>query len=279
MRVKYFLEFSLLPILWITLFCITPSLAGVLKIQTQTTVQNTENQLKITVTLTNGGTDTAYNLQVHLKLLGETFDSALKPHLDPGGSSAFVFNKNAEKAKVGRYPLTVRVDFHDANQYPFSALSGMTFSVGPNVNPELAVLGQDVTIGKKGKLSLDIKNIGTDPKKILATLTLPRELSTPTPQISFHMDPRSEKQLDFEIRNFSALPGADYPVFCYFEYDHENNHHTAVCMAVIKIIEQQNLFRRYRWLWMGFAALLIIIIFILTIKNRGKKPGGTFQDK
>jgi cytochrome oxidase assembly protein ShyY1 len=87
------------------------------------------------------------------------------------------------------------------------------------------------------------------------------------------MDPRSEKRLDFEINNFSALPGADYPVFCYFQYDQASIHHTAVRMAVIKIIEQQNFFRRYRWLWMAIAALLIIALFILTIKNRDKNQG------
>ena len=71
----------------------------------------------------------------------------------------------------------------------------------------------------------------------------------------------------------SALPGADYPVFCYFEYDLEDVHHTAVSTAIIKIIEPENLFRRYRWLWMGVAAVLIIAFLGLAIKNR-RKPSG-----
>ena len=270
MKKRYF-RFGLLLTIWFTLFSVTPSFAGILKIQTQTTIQTTDNRLNITVALANEGTDTAYNLQVHLNLFGTMLDSALKPQLDPGGSGTFVFEKSVEGVRTGRYPLTVSVDFHDGNQYPFSALSGMTFSVGPNVNPDLAVLGKDVAMDKMGKLSLDIKNIGANPKKILATLILPRELSTPVPQQNFQMAPRSEKNLDFEIRNFSALPGADYPVFCYFEYDLANIHHTAVGTAVIKIIAPENLFRRYRWLWIGFAAILILALFALVVKNRGKK--------
>ncbi len=269
MKKRYF-RFGLLVAIWFTLFSVTPSFAGILKIQTQTTIETTDKRLKITVALANEGTDTAYNLQVHLNLFGTILDSALKPQLDPGGSGTFVFEKSTEGIKTGRYPLTVSVDFHDGNQYPFSALSGMTFSVGPNVNPDLAVLGKDVAINKKGKLSLDIKNIGANPKKILTTLVLPRELSTPVPQLNFQMAPRSGKTLDFEIRNFSALPGADYPVFCYFEYDLENIHHTAVATSVIKIIAPENLFRRYRWLWMVLAALLIIALFALVVKNRWK---------
>jgi len=248
-----------------------PSIAGVLKIQTQTTVQTTQNQMKITVALTNGGTATAHNLQVHLKLLGERLDSKIHPQLEPGGSGTFGFEKKIEGIKPGRYPLTVFVDFRDSNQYPFSALSGMTFSVGPNVNPDLAIIGKDITMDQEEELPFDIKNMGASEKGILATLILPRELSTPTPEIRFRMGARSQKNLNFDVRNFSALPGADYPVFCYFEYDLENIHHTAVCTAVIKTIQPENLFRRYHWVWMGVAAILIIAFLGLIIKNRGRK--------
>lgn len=263
------------PILWVifsmVFFCATPSLAAVLKIKTETTVQTTGDQLHIAVTLTNEGNAVAYNLQVHLELMGETLDSKLKPQLNPAASGTFVFKKRVEGQKEGRYPLTVAVDFHDANQYPFSALSGMTFSMGPDVNSDLAVIGKDIAMDKTGKLSLNIKNIGADEKKILASLVLPKELSTPTPQMSFLLGPRSQKDLDFEIRNFSALPGADYPVFCYLEYDLENIHHTAVCTAVIKIIEKDNLFRQYRWLWMVLTGVLILVLLALMVKNRMKK--------
>jgi len=273
MNEKCCFQWVLLMVFSMGLFFASPSFAGVLKIQTRTTVETTESQAKVTVSLANEGTAAAHNLQVHLKLLGETLDSKVSPELHPGGSSTFVFEKKTEGVKTGRYPLTVFVDFHDSNQYPFSALSGMTFSVGPNVNPDLAVLGKNITMDKKEALSLNIKNIGANEKHILATLILPRELSTSTPEINFRMGPRSRKDLNFEIRNFSALPGADYPVFCYFEYDLENIHHTAVCTAIIKIIEPENLFRQYRWLWTGLAGILIAALLMLIIKSRRKTRG------
>jgi len=273
MKKKHYFHSIILVIFFVSLFCATTSFAGVLKIKTQTTVQTTGDQLHITVTLTNEGSAIAYNLQVHLELMGETLDSKLKPQLNPAGSGTFVFEKRAEEIKSGRYPLTVAVDFHDANQYPFSALSGMTFSIGPDVNSDLAVIGKNIAMDNGGELSLNIKNMGAGEKKILTSLVLPKELSTPTPQISFLLGPRSRKDLDFEILNFSALPGADYPVFCYFEYDLENIHHTAVCTAVIKIIEKENLFRQYRWLWMGFAGALILVLLTLIIKSRIKTKG------
>jgi len=271
MNRKHHLKYALL-ILFTLLFS-TPSFAGLLKIQTQTTVETLENRLKISVRLSNEGTAIAQNLQVHLKILGETLDSKINPQLDPGRQSTFLFEKNTEGVETGRYPLTVLVDFHDSNQYPFSALSGMTFSVGSNVNPDLAVLGKNITMDKKGELSFDIKNMGGNEKRILATLTLPKELSTPTPRIDFQMGPRSQKDLHFEVHNFSALPGAGYPVFCFFEYDLKGVHHTAICQAVVKIIAKENLFRQYRWVWVGLAAALVIGFLALVIRNRGRRPG------
>ncbi len=51
----------------------------------------------------------------------------------------FLFEMPLSGTPEGRFPLTVLVDFHDANQYPFSALSGMSFFVGDDVSPNLIV--------------------------------------------------------------------------------------------------------------------------------------------
>ena len=112
MNGRHHLQYALLILL--TLLFSTPSLAGVLKIQTQTTVEKLENRLTITVRLTNEGTAIAHNLQVHLKILGETLDSKITPQLDVGGTTTFLFEKDTENVETGRYPLTVFVDFHDS---------------------------------------------------------------------------------------------------------------------------------------------------------------------
>ncbi|EFK06912.1 conserved hypothetical protein, partial [delta proteobacterium NaphS2] len=264
---------SMLAAFCFSILLAAPALAGVIKIQTRTTVEPSENHVRITVKLTNEGTAAAYSLQVHLELMEETLDSRVQPQLDPTKSDVFFFEKNTQGVKAGRYPLTVFVDFHDANQYPFSALSGMTFSVGANLNPDLAVISKNITIDKQGELFLDIKNLGVSEKHLLASLALPRELSTPTPQIDFQMGPRSQKNLSFEIRNFSALPGANYPVFCYLEYDLKNVHHTALCQAVVKIIASENLFRRYRSVWIGLAGIFIAAFLFFVFRNRRKTSG------
>ncbi len=252
----------------------TPATAGILKIETETTVEVSADRLRTSVTFTNRGTAPAYNLQVHLDALGRQEVSPVMAHLDPGQSERAFFERKIRGVRKGRYPMTVCVDFHDANQYPFSALSGMTFHIGEAVNPNLAALTRDMTLDKSGTLRFDVKNLGFKPEKIIATLALPKEFSSSQPRSTFKMDQRSEKTVDFDIRNFSALPGASYPVFCYFEYDSEDMHHTALARSLVTVAKDENLFRRFRWVWMTLAAILAALLVVVIIKEHRKKLRG-----
>ena len=247
------------------------ALAGILKIETQTTVEVAGDLLKVTVNVTNNGTAPAHNVQVHLYILGQHQDSPIKPVLDSGQSETVLFEKTISGKKKGRYPLTVYVDFHDSNQYPFSALSGMTFYVDEDVNPNLIALAEDITMEKNGEMFIDIKNLGARSKKVLVSLILPKELSVQRQTINLELGPRSEKRLDFRLTNFSALPGANYPIFCYIEYDLENTHYTAIARAAVNIAKDENLFRRFRWLWITLTTILSAMLVVIIIKGLKKK--------
>ena len=259
---------------WIFLSSAPITAADILKIETETTVEVSGDRIRATVAFANRGTAPAYNLQVHLNALGLTDASPVVAHLDPGRSERAFFERESKGVGKGRYPITVRVDFHDANQYPFSAMSGMTFHIGEAVNPDVAALTRDMTLDKSGRLRFDVKNLGLKPEKIIATLVIPKEFSAPEPKTAFEIDQRSEKTVGFEIRNFSALPRAAYPVFCYFEYDSEGIHHTALARSLITVAEDQNLFRRFRWAWITLAAVLAALLIFVLIKERRKKSRG-----
>jgi hypothetical protein len=263
----------LLVFLWI-FSAAAPATADILKIETETTVEVSADRVRASVAFSNRGTAPAYNLQVHLTALGRQEASPVVAHLNPGQSERARFERETRGVGKGQYPMTVRVDFHDANQYPFSALSGMTFHIGEAVNPNLAALTRDMTLDKSGMLRFDVKNLGMNSEKITATLVLPKEFSSPQPTKTFEIDQRSEKTVDFDIRNFSALPGATYPVFSYFEYDSEGTHHTALARSLVTVAEDENLFRRFRWAWITLAAVLAALLLVVLIKERRRKSQG-----
>ncbi|MBW1782068.1 MAG: hypothetical protein JRL30_15160 [Deltaproteobacteria bacterium] len=279
MTSRSFQQPGLLLTLFFSLFLIsTPVTAGILKIETETTVEVSGDRLSVSVSYSNKGTAPAYNLQVHSDTLGRQEASPVVAHLDPGQSEQAFFKRKIKAVRKGCYPMTVRVDFHDANQYPFSALSGMTFHMGEAVNPNLAVLSHDIILDKSGMLRFNVKNLGGKPEKIIATLVLPKELSSSKPKRTFKIDPRTEKVVDVEIRNFSALPGANYPVFCYFEYDAKDTHHTVLARSLVTIAKDENLFRRFRWIWMTLAAILAALLILILIRDRMKKSRANRPD-
>jgi hypothetical protein len=255
-------------------FVSAPATAEILKIETETTVEVSADRVTVTVSFSNRGTAPAYNLQVYLTALGHTDASPVVAHLDPGQSERTLFEREIRDAGKGRYPMTVRVDFHDANQYPFSALSGMTFHIGDAVNPDLAAMAQDMPLDGSGTLQLALKNMGLTSKRVTATLMLPKEFSTPQPTQAFDIDPRTDKSVEFEVRNFSALSGATYPVFCFFEYDSKGVHHTALARSLITVAKDETLFRKFRWAWMTLAGLLAAILIFVLIRDRRKKSSG-----
>ena len=169
------------------------SSAGVLTIETQTSVQTTDNQLEVTVKITNKGDEPAYNTQINLIVLDEKTQGDVNAKLDPDESDVNTFTKTLSGIARGRYPLIARVDFHDANLYPFSALSGSTFFLGKDVNGDIAIVGDNISMDKDGVLNFHIKNMESDPINLSASLFLPKEFSTATSKKNFKLMPDQKK--------------------------------------------------------------------------------------
>ena len=242
--------------------------AGTLTIETKTTVMTEGDRLKGSIEVWNRGNVAAHNVQANIIVLAERMKTSIKKLLTIDESHTFQFEKILPGIKKGRYPLTVIVDFHDVNQYPFSAISCTTFSFQEDANPDLLCLIEDLTMDKKGELRIDIKNGGLGLRNIRATLILPREFSSPGTHIDFDIESRSQKTVDFEIENFYALSGASYPVFCVLEYDLRDTHYTAFSSAVVKIEKRENWFWRVRWFWVAIAVILGAAFFLYQLKKK-----------
>ena len=245
--------------------------ADTLTIETTTSVRVTDGLMTVDVTVTNKGNADARDVRVHLRCLGRRRKARIKPILKSGTSDTVTFEQTVSGARKGRYPLTIQVDFHDAKQYPFSALSGRTFSVGGDVDPDLEIIAKDIMITEKGKLRYEITNLNQEPRKIRASLVLPKELSTPKPFVDFAVAGRTKERLTFDIGHFSAL-NASYPVFCYFEFDAGDAHYTTATKAVVTVMREENWFRRTRRVWI-FAGCILAVLFVVSvvkdkIKNR-----------
>jgi len=133
--------------------------AGILRIKAQATVKTEHDRLQVTVKVRNIGNVPAHNVRANIVFLKERLIGPVKTLLGVDQSEAFDFEKVISGINKGRYPLTVMVDFHDANQYPFSALFGTAFYFKENVNANLLCLADNITMENKGKLRFVITHI------------------------------------------------------------------------------------------------------------------------
>ena len=231
------------------------ALAGTLTIETKITVMTEGDRLKGSIKVWNKGNVSAHNIQANINVFAEQIKTPIKKLLAIDESHTFQFETILTGIKKGRYPLTVIVDFHDANQYPFSAISCTTFFFQKDTNPDLFCLIDNLTMNKKEKLHIDLKNRGPRLENIRATLILPRELSSPGPCTHFDMESRSQEKIEFTVENFYALSGASYPIFCVLEYGIGDTHYTAISGAVVTIEKRKNWFWRVRWFWVAIAGI------------------------
>lgn len=244
------------------------SLAGTLTIQTKTTVMTEGNRIKGSIKVINKGNVAAYNIQANITVLGKQIKTSIKKLLPVSESHVFEFETVLTGIKKGRFPLHVTVDFHDVNEYPFSAISCTTFFFQKDANPDLFCLINNLTIDRKGKLLIDLKNRGFKVKDIRATLILPRELSSPRPSIDFDIESRSQKTVEFTIENFYALSGASYPIFFVLEYDKQDTHYTALSSNVVKIEKKENWFWRVRWFWVAILFIFVTALLLYQLKKK-----------
>ena len=259
-----------------TLTCISGyccrAAAGILTINTSTTVKVVDNLLIVTVVINNKGTVPAHNVQVHLLVLGDRLSGDMRKILGVNQSDTVRFEKVVRGIKKGRYPLSIYVDFHDANQYPFSTTSVTTFSYMEELEADIKGTIDDVALKRAGNLKITFKNSGAKTRKGFINLVLPKELSATKPAMKFQINPGTEKSSVFKIINRSAL-NASYPVYCYFEYETDDIHNTAVATGIVRISGNtgKNWFYSTRWFWLLGLGVMVLTIAVHYLYARKKE--------
>ncbi|MFC1859411.1 hypothetical protein ACFL9U_15485 [Thermodesulfobacteriota bacterium] len=249
------------PILFILLLCPMgfSANAGTLAITPKTTIEVQGNRLSGTIEVCNNGDETAYYVQAEIEVLGDLIETSIKEGIKPNNCEKFHFLKEFDFIGKGIFPVIIKIHYHDFNRYPFSALAYAFFGSETDAQTDILYRSENAVIEGKGRLSVYVKNLGSELKQIRASLILPREIFSPESRFMFKLGTQEEKTLRFVMENKSAQSGATYPVYCLLEYDRRGIHHTVVSKAILKVKERENFLRQIRWnlLFGGFFALTI----------------------
>ena len=251
---------------------LVPKLALASFISLTTTITTdviTENFTNIQVEILNSGDEPAYSVQVS-PLLPNNFQA--EPNLfnvgtfNPNSPKKINFNLTiTNQIFTGTYPLVILVDYADANGYPFSSVSPSSIIYRTSTLSKVTgVMKELILDGKKTKtLILTLRNLDEVQHNVDIKLYLPRELKVDKDKSIVVIGQKEEKNLNFQVSSFSALPGSNYVVLATLDYDDSNSHYSSTVRSMIKIVAEKSL-EFPIWLpILTFIGLLIIFGYYL----------------
>jgi hypothetical protein len=220
----------------------------------------------------NQGDEAAYNVQMTAEVNGVQKSSETRNTL--GVQEAFSADLELDLSMLerpGTYPVMVRIDYADANGYPFSALTPSRIDIGEPTSSAVSVDLGDVSVTEEGKTTMTAKlrNKDSSPKTLYVSLATPKELFAEGEK-TVEISGNGEADARFEIESFGALKGSSYAVFAVAEYD-EEKHYSSIARGTVEIVEERIPFEVIYGLIALFIVLLGVFIYIyITKRKKGK---------
>jgi len=236
--------------------------AGFITIETKITTSSENEILKVIAEVKNNGNEPAYNVEIRTDLQTDIKVSKIKDALGVGETYKADFEFNLNFKNPGKYPLVIAVNYTDANQYPFSALSCTQFAYRENTVSQVFAKSMELAMSKKGELILNAKNLAEKDKNLSIRLIIPKEISADALIKKMSIQGRSEKEIGFNLNNFSALPGSNYQIYAILEYEEGNKHYSTVVPGVVKIEREGMFFQKYKTLIIVIVGILVLLFLV-----------------
>jgi hypothetical protein len=220
------------------------------------------------VTVSNSGDEAAHSVGVQVEVLGVEHRGETHTTLRPGTSYEETLPVAMEDLPDGRWPYRIAVDYTDANQYPFQALSLATFLRGNPPPSQIAVSTLEAPgLAQHGPVIVSVKNLSDAERSAELRLVLPRGIDVPGGNLEFTLTPWEERSLEVPVVNRFALAGSRYPVYAVVEYDEDSTHQAIVASGDLEIIEAVTVVESSRsYLWILAVALGVLFAALLLWK-------------
>jgi hypothetical protein len=213
----------------------TTTFASYISLNTSLTSKIEGRNLILMISSINKGDESAFNVQAELQAAGKNILSKKVAELPINGTYATTERFAANYIKPGNYPVALILHYTDANQYPFSALTCQSAVYQKEaVSPLFGVI-KAIAFSKEGKLKLTLKNSEEKEIKTIVSVVAPRELTVEDKVKELVLGPKSNRELEFSVTNFSALPGSSYQIYALIESDDAELHYTSIAPGTIKI--------------------------------------------
>lgn len=229
--------------------------AGTIRLHPEAHVELTNGFSSIAVKLTNLGDDL-----VRLKAVEgqwHELESCVSPDrpIAPGESFSTRLAFPAGTSRVDERPAVIRLSCTHASG---SAFSSLVVAGDPRIpdDPWLSAGLVAASVGRSGKLSLQLLLMEDESSEVTVRLILPDELSCRAGERTVRLEPDTWRVESFDLVNHSALPGSAYTVYAVVE---RRQHERIQCVTAMGTVTVQEA----KWIgqspffWGGLALLLL----------------------
>ena len=231
----------------------------------QTTAETNSTGGKINVT--NNGDESAYQVQIISEILGNTYKSEIKNELKVGETFTTKLPINLSKNSAGTYPLLVTIHYQDANGYLFSALLSRLVENNAQSRSEIVLELNDAEIKDSVKVPVKITNFGEQSREVQLTLFMSGEFNVKDNNRSISVEPKSHKEVIFNVENFAARVGSVYSFFAVAEYDSQDGHHGTIDSGGMKVLEKKSQIFDKKTIIIALA-LIVLIFGVMQFKRK-----------
>ena len=252
-----------------------PARASFISIEIESGAELLQNKLKVSLKVANKGDESAGNLKASIEASGRTIYGKSRKILGPNENFTEEFSSDVSFQKPGRYPVLVSVDYTDANQYPFNALTITYVDYGDAPNARVTGAIGVLRLSDRERMKVSVKNVDEVERKVSVRLVNSKEFAVSGRVREIALLPGDEKELIFDIRNSGGLSGSTYPVFALITYEDAAYHYLNVTSGSIMVVK--------RGLWhvlkMPLAILLAVLLCVILLFYLMKLKGVVFTKK
>ncbi len=237
-----------------------PAAAKNISITLAPTVEVSAGTFTLRVKIGNAGDEAAQSVTPVLHFGEKETRGQTKQSLGPNESFDQSLSLPIGDLKPGRWPFQLRVDYTDANQYPFQALQVNAVLVGQPPPAKMTVpLVKPDPLATTSPLHVRLKNLTGTARTVTVSVLVPEGLDVAEPIQPVALAGWEDKPVTAQLVNRSALPGSKYPVYLVAEYDDDAAHQSVIAQSVVEIVAARSFFERQRSFIIAGAILLAVV--------------------
>ncbi len=213
--------------------------AGSITLEVKTTV-DVASGIAAYVTVTNRGDEAAYGLYPTAAFKDLTAKGAAINSLDPGKTHSWPVRLTTTPPNVGIYSLIVKLDYQDANQYPFEVLTAAPFNAGVAPKPRIAghfsVSPTAPGATTNARLNLRMPR-GRVARELEVEIYAPRGVSPTYLKRRVQLSKERQASIPINLKVESLLPGSATPLYAIVTSLDENIQQSDTIRGRVTVVE------------------------------------------